>query len=191
MPVSSPETANAETALARNQDRTARPNYFRDLLLCTPLLIFIQIVAWLAFLPSALRGHADFRQLYAAGYLVRTGHSHELYDYGLQRRVQDSLVSDDERALPFIRPAHQALFFVPFSLLPYRTAYLAFLIVNFGLLILCFMLLRDDMANLRSEWRGLPLALFLAFYPIALAIMQGQDSILLLVCLCAALVCLQ
>src|SRR5207253_4834325 len=118
-------------------------------------------------------------------------HSHELYDYRLQRQIQDSLVSDDERALPFIRPAYQALLFAPLSLLPYRNAYLAFMIVNFGLLALCFVLLHNNTANLRNEWWGLPVALFLVFYPIALAIMQGQDSILLVACLCAALVCLQ
>jgi hypothetical protein len=191
MPVSSLGVANSESTLAPNQARKAGPNHLRELLLCTPLLIFIQFLAWVAFLPGALRGHADFRQLYAAGYLVRTGHSHQLYDYRLQRQVQDSLVSDDERALPFIRPAYQALLFVPFSIVPYRTAYLAFLFVNFGLLTLCFVLLRDNLANLRNEWWGLPPVLFLAFYPIALAIMQGQDSILLLACLCAALVCSQ
>jgi hypothetical protein len=192
MPVSPAVTATPETRLAPDRPSKARTNYLRDFLIGSlPLLFSVQFLAWLAFFPNALRGHADFRQLYAAGYLLRTGHSHELYDYGLQRKIQDSLVSDDERALPFIRPAYQALIFVPFSLLSYRTAYLAFLIVNFGLLVLCFMLLRDDMAKLRCEWWGLPPALFLAFYPIALAIMQGQDSILLLACLCAALIYLR
>jgi hypothetical protein len=192
MPMSSPNPVLPDTMVAAAEPSgRRRTNYLRDLLLCTPLLIFIQFLAWVAFLPGALRGHADFRQLYAAGYLVRTGHSHQLYDYGLQRQIQDLLVSNDERALPFIRPAYQALLFVPFSLLPYRTAYLAFLIVNFGLLTLCFILLRDNLANLRNEWWGLPAALVLAFYPIELAIMQGQDSILLLACLCAALIYLR
>jgi glycosyl transferase family 87 len=191
MPVSLPGEVKNVPTLAPDDSRKTGANHLRDLLLCMPLLIFVQLLAWLAFLPNALRGHADFRQLYAAGYLVRTGHSHELYDYDLQRQVQDLLISDDERALPFIRPAYQALLFAPFSMLAYRTAYLTFLIANLGLLVLCFVLLRDNMIYLREEWWGLPAALFLAFYPIALAIMQGQDSILLLACLCAALVCLQ
>jgi len=192
MPVSSPGAKKPAATLVSDYSGNARTNYLRDFLLgALPLLFCIQFLAWLTFLPNAFRGHADFRQLYSAGYILRTGHSHELYDYRLQRQIQDSLVSDDERALPFIRPAYQALLFAPLSLLPYRNAYLAFMIVNFGLLALCFALLRDNTANLRNEWWGLPVALFLVFYPIALAIMQGQDSILLIACLCAALVCLQ
>ena len=102
MPVSPAVTATPETRLAPDRPSKARTNYLRDFLIGSlPLLFSVQFLAWLAFFPNALRGHADFRQLYAAGYLLRTGHSHELYDYGLQRKIQDSLVSDDERALPF------------------------------------------------------------------------------------------
>ena len=192
MPVSPSITGTPETRSLPNPPPKARANYLRDFLIgALPLLFSIQFLAWLAFFPNALRGHADFRQLYAAGYLVCTGHSHELYDYGLQRQVQDSLVSNDERALPFIRPAYQALLFAPFSFISYRTAYLAFLIVNLGALVLCFVLLRDNLGNLKNEWWGLPPALFLAFYPVSLAIMQGQDSILLVACLCASLLCLR
>src|SRR5213080_1241574 len=88
-----------------------------------PIIVCIHFLAWLTFFPNAMRGHADFRQLYIAGYLVRTGHRTQLYDYAAQTYFQNTLVSNDERALPFIRPAYQALMFVPFSLLPYRTAY--------------------------------------------------------------------
>ena len=150
----------------------------------------MQLLGWLTFFPSALRGHADFRQLYAAGYMVRTGHASELYDARAQQQFQNALVGNDERALPFIRPAYQALLFVPFSLLPYRSAYLAFLAVNLLLLAMAFWLIASTMRNLARIWRGLPVFVFLVFYPIALALMQGQDSILLLVLLAAALVAL-
>ena len=165
--------------------------YLPDLLLgILPLLVAVQLLGWLSFFPSALRGHADFRQLYAAGYMVRTGHASELYDARAQQQFQNALVGNDERALPFIRPAYQALLFVPFSLLPYRSAYLAFLAVNLLLLALAFWLIRPRMKNLARIWQGLPVFVFLVFYPIALALMQGQDSILLLVLLAAALVAL-
>jgi hypothetical protein len=166
--------------------------YLPDLLLgILPLLVAVQLLGWLSFFPSALRGHADFRQLYAAGYMVRTGHASELYDPRAQQEFQDALVGNDERALPFIRPAYQALLFLPFSLLPYRNAYLAFLAVNLVLLALAFWLIRPLMKNLARIWRGLPVLVFLVFYPVALALMQGQDSILLLVLLAAALVALE
>ncbi|MGH9538230.1 MAG: glycosyltransferase family 87 protein, partial [Terriglobales bacterium] len=100
-------------------------------------------------------------------------------------------VGSDERALPFIRPAYQALLFVPFSLLPYRSAYLAFLTVNLVLLGMAYWVLRPHMSNLARVWRFLPVFVFLVFYPILLAMMQGQDSILLLVLLAAALAALE
>ena len=169
-----------------------RTHYVQDILLgILPIIFCIQFLAWLTFLPKALRGHADFRQLYVAGYMVRTGHRTQLYDYAAQTYFQNTLVSNDERALPFIRPAYQALMFVPFSLLPYRTAYLGFLLLNVLLLALAFLILQPRLRGLSRVWPGLPPALFLGFYPVALALMQGQDSILLLALLAAALVSLE
>src|SRR5713101_6281 len=167
--------------------------YLPDLLLgILPILVGIQLLGWLTFFPGALlHGHADFRQLYAAAYMVRTGHAGVLYDIRAQQQFQDVLVNNDERALPFIRPAYQALLFIPFSLLPYRIAYLAFLAVNLVLLAMTFWILRPNMRNLSRVWQGLPVFIFLVFYPIALALMQGQDSILLLLLLAAALVALE
>jgi hypothetical protein len=171
----------------------SRRRILPDLLLgLSPILIGIQLLGCITFFPAALlHGHADFRQLYAAGYMVRTGHAGELYDIRAQQQFQDVLVGNDERALPFIRPAYQALLFVPFSVLPYRTAYLAFLGVNLLLLAIAFWILRSKMQNLARIWRGLPVIIVLVFYPIALALMQGQDSILLLLLLAAALVALE
>jgi len=169
-----------------------RTHYVQDILLgILPIIFCMQFLAWLTFLPKALRGHADFRQLYVAGYMVRTGHRTQLYDYAAQTYFQNTLVSNDERALPFIRPAYQALMFVPFSLLPYRTAYLGFLLLNLLLLALAFLMLQPRLRGLSRVWPGLPPALFLGFYPVALALMQGQDSILLLALLAAVLVSLE
>ena len=169
-----------------------RTHYVQDILLgILPIVFCMQFLAWLTFLPKALRGHADFRQLYVAGYMVRTGHRTQLYDYAAQAYFQNTLVSNDERALPFIRPAYQALMFVPFSLLPYRTAYLGFLLLNVLLLALAFLILQPRLRGLSRVWPGLPPALFLGFYPVALALMQGQDSILLLALLAAVLVSLE
>ena len=79
----------------------------------------------------------------------------------------------------------------PFRCCRIEAAYLAFLAVNLVLLALAFWILRPHMRNLARIWRGLPVFVFLVFYPIALALMQGQDSILLLVLLAAALVALE
>jgi Glycosyltransferase family 87 len=180
------------TATGESKKKSRPKYYLRDFLLgILPILLLVQFLGWLTFLPNALRGYSDFRQLYVAGYILRTGQRHQLYDYSLQTKLQNTLVSSDERALPFIRPAYQALLFVPFSYLKYRAAYLAFLSFNILILWASFWVLRPEMKNLFSAWRGLPLGLFLGFYPVALALMQGQDSIILLLLLSAALTLLR
>src|SRR5438045_1840347 len=94
------------------------------------------------------------------------------------------------RAVTNSRTAYQAVVMVPFSLFRYRTAYLLFLALNLGLLALCFSLLRPHMRNLSAAWSWLPPAMLFTFLPVNVALMQGQDSILLLALLAAAFVAL-
>ena len=167
------------------------PYYVRGLALgLLAFLIGIHLWTWVFLLPTFLGGRSDFRQLYTAGYMVRSGHARELYSYNSQLRFQNERVSRADIPLPFIRPAYQALLFVPFSWLRYKTAYFAFLAINLVLLAVSFRLLRPWMDNLAKIYRWLPAAMFLGYLPIAAALMQGQDSILLLTLLLAAAVLL-
>ncbi len=150
-----------------------------------------QISGWIFFLPAAMHGRADFRQLYTAGYMIRTGHSGELYDFAAQQRFQDAVVSPQPSPLPFIRPAYQALLFYPFSFVSYKTAYFLFLALNLILLGLSFRMLRPRLMNLSAVWKPLPLAMFISFIPTGVALMQGQDSILLLLLFSATLLSLE
>ena len=171
-----------------NPDQPVPPYYVKGLALgLSAFLIGIHLWTWVFTLPVFLHGRADFRQLYTAGYLVRSGRGHQLYDYDTQLHFQNELESHGDIALPFIRPAYQALLFAPLSLLPYRTAYLAFLAVNMVLLWASFRLLRPRMNRLAQVYRWLPAAMFLGFLPVAAALIQGQDSVLLLTLLAAAL----
>jgi hypothetical protein len=154
------------------------------------IMLGLQLSGWIGFLPMIRDGHADFRNLYTAGYMIRVGHGHELYDYAAQKKFQDALISREEIAIPFLRPAYQALLFAPFSLLSFRQAYCAFLAFNLATLVLCFRLLRPYMDNLSRIWPGLPAGMFL-FLPIAAALMQGQDSIIMLTLMTGALGCIQ
>jgi hypothetical protein len=155
-----------------------------------PFLLGLELLAWLIILPIGMRGHADFRQLYAAGYMVRTGHAHELYDYNSELQFQNQLVGPAQMPLPFIRPAYCTLLFAAISVLPYRIAYLAFMGVNCILLAFSYWLMKAWLRNLVRLWSLLPAMLFLAFYPVSAALLQGQDSILLLAVLVGTLVLL-
>lgn len=164
---------------------------FKIILVSDTLLLFIQLYAVLAlFLPSIRAGYVDFRPMYTTGLMVRTGHGHQIYDAGAQKMFQDGLVSKNDSLMPCIRPAYQALFYVPFTFLPYHQAYFAFLAFNLGILLLCLQLLRPYMSNMVRIRYYLP-AFLLLFFPITIALMQGQDSIILLGLLIGALICIQ
>jgi hypothetical protein len=142
------------------------------------LLIF-QLIVCVAGLKSGPRDRADFRQLYVAGYMARTGQGPDLYNYGLEERLQNSLVSPAP-PLPFDHLAYEALLFAPFSLLNYSTSYFAFAAFNLLLLIVTQRLFRRYLAPLEVLGKFVPEAIFFCFLPMAIAIVLGQDSILLL-----------
>ena len=167
------------------------PYYVKALALGIPAyLIGVHLWTWVFNFSTFANGNADFRQLYTAGYMVRSGYAHQLYNYDVQLRLQSALVSPADLALPFIRPAYEALLFVPLSFITYRSAYLVTIAINILLLATCYWLLRSKMQNLASVYSFLPAAMFLAFLPIAAALIQGQDSILLLTIFAAAVVLL-
>ena len=151
-----------------------------------PLLLGFELILWIILLPQSYQGHADFRQLYAAGYMVRTHHSYQLYDYDAQLGFQNDVVSRQDAALPFLRPAYEALAFVPLSLLPYRSAYSVMLLLNLGLCWFCFTLLRTAA---ESTW--LTAGVFVCYFPVSMALLQGQDSIALLALMAGSLLALQ
>jgi Glycosyltransferase family 87 len=149
-------------------------------LLAVPLAM-INTFAFFLALPDALQGHWDFRQLYTAGHMVLSGHSTQVYDYEASSVAQNQVVSRASGALPFNHLAYEALLFSLLALLPYRVAYVALAIVNFGLLAVCFRILRPYLGDLSELPRWLPFVLFLGFLPSTFAISEGQDSILLLI----------
>jgi Glycosyltransferase family 87 len=139
-----------------------------------------------SFLPSALQGWGDFRQLYTGGYMFRVGERQNLYDYDTQLRYEQRLVPIPTH-LPVNHLAYEHLLFVPLSLLPYKPAYVIFFAVNIGLAVLTVLWLLPVGRNLTSRCRFFVPALVAAFLPVWRALLQGQDSILLLTLLAAAM----
>src|SRR5438874_12553779 len=154
-----------------------KSNFIHDFTLgIAPLLFGFNLRASTGFVPVAMRGESDFRQLYAAACMVRSGHSYELYSYDAQKRFQEQMVAPGDRALPFIRPAFQAALFVPLTWFSYRAAYWIFVAINIELLALCFILLRPWKQNLSVNSRWHPLTVFVSFTPLANALTMAQES---------------
>jgi glycosyl transferase family 87 len=180
-----------QAVITNPQPRTSKDGTLADVLLgIAPLLIGAQLLGFIFFIPAALQGHSSFRQLYTAGYMMRTGHAHELYDYNAQKTFQDHLVSSEPTLMPFIRPPFDALAYAPLSLLPYRLAFVASLLLNIVFLTLTLFALRLHTPNLRIRSRWLPAAIIASFVPVGSALMMGQDSIALLALLSGAMIAL-
>ena len=152
--------------------------------------MLIVVVSLYVGIPVGISGRADFRCLYAAGYLVRTGNASHLFDYDAQRSVQNAHVSIEDVALPFNHAPYEALLLAPLSLLPYRPAYVVVLIGNLCMLALTCTMLQSYLEPLRQVWSWLPEAVFACSIPTAVALFQSQDSILLFILISGAFVLL-
>lgn len=179
------------TTTVSEDRRVLSPKRFwpQDLFLgLLPLILAAQALFFVPYFSAALRGIGDFRQLYSGGYMIRTGHAKELYDYDTEAEFENRLVPvGGPFMLPINHLAFEELLFVPFSLVPYRTAYWIFLGFNIFLLVVCCRLLRVPCSQLHERWRWFLPLLFASFFPISRALTHGQDSIITLTLLSGAL----
>lgn len=154
-----------------------------------PLMLAINILVSLVYLPMALNGFADFRQLYTGGYMIRTGMGDQLYNYETQQRTEESLVPMPgglHFLLPITHLAFEELLFAPLSMCSYRIAFCIFLVINLILTGICILLLYEIGEPLRDRWKWFVPFLVAGFFPVWRALLQGQDSILLLFLLMAS-----
>ena len=150
------------------------------------LMFFVSFAGVFLMLSLGQSGRVDFRHLYTAGYMVRTGHAAEVYNYELYEKFQNQVVGPAQGALPFNHLAYEALFYAPFSLLTYRHAYIAFLFANLLILAAAIRILRPLFSPLAQLWTYLPVAIVVCFLPVAIALIEGQDSLILLALFAAA-----
>lgn len=141
------------------------------------------VVTAVKLAPFLRDGYQNFTIFYAAGRMVRSGQSNILYDLSAQYRAQQEFAPNvhiRQAALPYNHPPFEALLFLPFTLLPYVLAYLLWNLLNVMMVAASLMLLRrqfSEIANQSPAFLGLAAA---GFLPVAGAIIQGQDSILLM-----------
>lgn len=165
-----------------------------------PLLIFLAgmlslnlVMAWNA--RSLIRkGYPDFTIFYGAAKMLRQGFATRLYDPLLQYQVQQQFaggVSIRQGALPYNHPPFEALLFLPLTALPYFPAYLVWNLLNVAALIALPFLLRPHIPLLQRVSPALFFLAALAFFPVFVALLQGQDTILMLLLFCLAFVSLK
>lgn len=151
--------------------------------------LFIAGMFWLNMLffihtrEGIKRGYPDFTVFYTAGTILREGLGRQLYDSQLQYEVQQRFaghIAFRHGPLPYIHPPFEAAIFVPLTRLPYPQAFAAWDLLNVVALLGVGLLLRRSVGALDSipPWK---FALgSIAFFPVFACLLQGQDSILLL-----------
>jgi glycosyl transferase family 87 len=129
-------------------------------------------------------GLPDFSIFYTAGKIVRSGQAARLYDNALQESVQSEFAAEGiarrGSILPYNHLPFEALLFVPLTAVSYRAAYFIWFAINIAILMAIALMLRRDLEQLRTFPPWLLILAPLAFLPIFIALMQGQDSIVLL-----------
>jgi hypothetical protein len=140
-------------------------------------------------------GLSDFASFYTAAEILHDGRGRQLYDLNLQEEVQRSVipaaVKERGAILPFNHPAFEAVMFLPLVAFSYRTACLIWFAVNIGLLAAVILMLRKNLPSLGQIPLYLWGAAALAFTPLIVTLIQGQDSIVLLFCYCMAFTALR
>lgn len=129
--------------------------------------------------PDAVTGYGDFSAFYTAATLIQSDPA-SLYNFEKQRQLRHQLfpeVKIQTENLPFYHPAFELLLYAPLAHLPYSAAYLTWSIANLVMLVLALWWLRPLTSPVSF---AVLLLLSVAFFPIAVTFLQGQDSLLLL-----------
>lgn len=127
------------------------------------------------------QGYGDFAAFYTAGRMVDSGSSAKLYDRASQWKVQQefaSQVNTRRGPLPYIRPPFEALVFAPAGRMQYGAAWLVWFSLKIALLALVTWVAPISCTAAMSFRDRLLVGG--AFFPVGFDLVQGQDSILLL-----------
>jgi hypothetical protein len=159
---------------------------------CLLALTVCNLILAIQVLPLLRNGYQDFTIFYTGAELVRSGQSAALYDLPTQYRTQLTFahVPIREGPLPFNHPPFEALLFIPFTMLGYWPAYIVWTVLNLLMLAATVILLTRKFPPARIGLFSIQCLAVAAFFPLAFAIIQGQDTILLLLLFSLTVLCL-
>ena len=147
-------------------------------------LLCLQLFVLFCCLKAATDRIVDFRVYYAAGRIVHQGDGRHLYNYEKQRVAQGP-GNVDILNMRFMAPPFAALLFVPLTSLGFVPAYLVFLLVNLILIVAAALRVSPWLTSLSERAGPVPL-IFFTFFPVGMALGQGQPTIIVLTLYCFA-----
>jgi len=149
-------------------------------------ILLVTAVVWSARGPNVEK--TDFVLTYVGAHIVHDGSGARLYDIKFQKQVRDSLFQHPN-PLFYEHPPFEALFLSPLAALPFRTAYLLWGLLNVVVWLAVIIFMRPYFPCPKEDLGYL--LLWVLFAPLAVALYQGQSSLILLALYAVAFVKLQ
>jgi hypothetical protein len=146
-------------------------------------LLLVYVAIFFQLRGQLRQGYSDFISFYTAGKILQRGAADRLYDLRLQYEIQQEVapnVALRKGALPFVRPPFEAWLFWPLAHLSYGAAFLLWDLFSLGCLFAVALILRREVPELSLFSPRLMLAASVSYFPVFVTLLQGQDSLLLL-----------
>jgi len=180
------ELNRREAEATRGRVVAPRPAALRNhriIFLVLACLFIFQALKLASNLPADLLGSGNYSPFYRIAVMLRAGERHNLYHPAHQRDWAARVLPNDPKVrgdyLYFYHLPYQALFVLPFGFFSYRVSLVLWMIAGVVAMIWCAYALRWDFPALR-KFSGVPVALiFLAFWPVAETLPEGQDTLFL------------
>jgi len=124
--------------------------------------------------PGILIGVSDFSGFYAAGKMVLTGHSSQVYDYRAEVEAQRPFVVEGRSpVLPFVFAPYSLALFAPLATLSYPHAVVVWFAINIAILLAIPFLLRHRLQT-TNKYLAFAFIGMAFFYPLSISLVQGQ-----------------
>ncbi|PYV89875.1 MAG: hypothetical protein DMG05_12230 [Acidobacteria bacterium] len=125
------------------------------------------------------QGNSDFIIYYTAAQMIKEDQGQSLYDLALQKQFQQKILSAihfQEELLPYNHPPFELIWFRPLARFPYLTAFLLWDTFSFICFGLGLMVLIKGSGPHNGEGAVFVILGSLAFLPLFVTLLQGQDS---------------
>jgi hypothetical protein len=125
----------------------------------------------------------DFLIYYTEARIFHSGDLNQAYDEAGEGRLQQQIAGPNwtpSQVKPYMHPPFEILLFAPLGALSFLSAYTIWSIFNLVLLIVCVLLLRNTFPEFGGLNGPLWFLVLFSFFPTFLTILEGQDTILLL-----------
>jgi hypothetical protein len=138
-------------------------------------ILLVAAVVWSGGGPNVEK--TDFVLTYVGAHILHQGSGSRLYDINFQRQVRDSLFQHPN-PLFYEHPPFEAFLLSPLAALPFRMTYILWGLLNVVIWLTLIFFMRPYFPRPKEDLAYL--VLWVLFAPMAVALYQGQSSVILL-----------